>query len=609
MSRFCFIGLIVLAAMACPALGQAKADAPTKTKSDTAAKAKPRATANKQAPQPDAIPGYKILNIEGFTVVVSDETMKNQESSTYERKPLEVLELEFKAVTRLLKPEAVNVLRGLLIWVEWEEKHAMANGRQGNAAAVYYGGHQLQMLSKGLHPLKAKNITILSMRSLTEEHQPKRDSGRCVVLHEMTHAVHDQFMGNDNPMIEAAYKQAMERKLYDPSMYASTNEHEFFAELTCAYFDQNGYYPRTRADLEKHDPWTYQLMENVWGKRTDAAASAAASQAATSATLQVKLDGIDLGKPIMGPTMTKSDLHGRPAIIVLWNANSTSSMACFQKLNTWDAELSDFGLASIAVHLTGSGEQDVKAAAESRSVSFTVTEGRWTKGGPIDDFKQFPLAFVFDHKGACVFRGSPFDAEASVRTAVGEALIDGSGVETFPKAMASQVEALRKGKPPAAVLPQLIPHTRSGDDATKEAAKKLVDQIVAVAPKVFEQAESMAKDDPVGAYLKLDRVARVFKGTPIAVKANGMLGKLRREKIVVTELRAQPALVTVRKLEAELSSKPGSFDPKFEDFRKENASLLQQLQETVVMMKSSWPTTRATQEAVRTADRFGVAVQ
>ena len=50
-------------------------------------------------------------------------------------------------------------------------------------------------------------------------------------------------------------------------------------------------------------------------------------------------------------------------------------------------------------------------------------------------------------------------------------------------------------------------------------------------------------------------------------------------------------LVTVRKLEAELSSKPGSFDPSLEDFRKQNGALLQQLQETVVVMKSSWPTT------------------
>src|SRR5581483_9932341 len=118
-----------------------------------------------------------------------------------------------------------------LIWVEWSEREAMSNGRSGSAAAVYYGGHQLHMLEEGKHPLKAKNITILRMKSLTNEHQPKHDSGRCVILHEMTHAVHDQLIGFENPNIKFAYKQAMERKLYDPAMYAATNEMEFFAEL------------------------------------------------------------------------------------------------------------------------------------------------------------------------------------------------------------------------------------------------------------------------------------------------------------------------------------------------------------------------------------------
>ena len=127
----------------------------------------------------------------------------------------------------------------MLIWVEWDERQALPNGRQGDAAAMYYGGHQSQMLSKGLHPLKSKNITILHMKSLTREHQPKNDSGRCLILHEMKHAVHDQFLGNDNPLVNAAYKQAMERKLFDPSMYASTNEHEFFAEMTCAVASTN----------------------------------------------------------------------------------------------------------------------------------------------------------------------------------------------------------------------------------------------------------------------------------------------------------------------------------------------------------------------------------
>jgi hypothetical protein len=34
----------------------------------------------------------------------------------------------------------------------------------------------------------------------------------------------------------------MERKLLDERSYAATNELEFFAEMTCAYYDQLDYY-------------------------------------------------------------------------------------------------------------------------------------------------------------------------------------------------------------------------------------------------------------------------------------------------------------------------------------------------------------------------------
>ncbi|HEY5311433.1 MAG TPA: hypothetical protein VIK18_02900, partial [Pirellulales bacterium] len=535
------------------ATAAARATGTTKTKS------KVKAGVGQQAVIPDNIPGYKVQLIEGFTVVLSAETLKNQDNKQFERKPLDVLDFELKTITRLLPPEAVNILRQLLIWVEWDEHEAMSNGRQGSAAAVYYGGHQLHMLQEGKHPLKAQNITILSMEGLTQEHQPKHDSGRCVILHEMTHAVHDQFIGDDNLTIKAAYKQAMERKLYDPQMYASTNEHEYFAELTCAYFDQLNYYPRTRKDLEKLDPITYQLMESFWGKRQE---SATPVDQVTSADLKLRVEDVDLGKAVMGPTLTVKDLQGRVALVLLWHAGSTSSLACFQKLNAWNAELGDFGLSCVAVHLTGTQAEDVRKAAESRNVAFTVTEGRWTSGGLISDFKDFPRCLVFDPSGRCVFKGAPFDAETAVRAAVGAALVDGAGITEFPKGTAAQAEALRKGKSPALVLPQLLTHSRSSDDQTAAAAKKLIASLTAGGQQALEQAEPLVQTEPVAAYLKIERLPLVYKGTPLATSATKMLGKLKRDKGVVAELRARPTLVMVRAADAELSSRPGAFDPK-----------------------------------------------
>jgi hypothetical protein len=207
---------------------------------------------SKPAPKirPDAVPGYKIRIIEGFTVLLSDETLKENDASKLERKPLDVLDRELKTLSGLMPAKTLTALRNVAIWVEWDEAVKLGNGRKGGALATYYGGHQLDALAKGMNPLKAKNVTIHRMKSLTLEHQPKRDSGRCVVLHEIAHAVQDQVLGNDNLDIKAAYKQAMERQVLDKRAYAATNEREFFAEMTCAYYDQLEYYPHTRDDLK-----------------------------------------------------------------------------------------------------------------------------------------------------------------------------------------------------------------------------------------------------------------------------------------------------------------------------------------------------------------------
>lgn len=558
------------------------------------------------------IPGYQVHTIEGFNVLVSDETMRHQAADEFERKPLDVLDFELKTITTLMHADAVKVLRGLLIWVEWDESLSTSTGR-GSAVAVYYGGHQTQLLAQGKHPLKAKNITILSMQGLTAEHQPKRDSGRCVILHEMTHAVHDQFLGYENPLVSAAYKQAMERKLYDPSMYASTNEHEFFAELTCAYFDQLHYYPRTRADLEKHDPFTYQFMQNLWGKRKPVtAANTTVAAPPTSETLKLRLEEMKLGTPVSGPTRTPDELKNRPVLWVLWNAGNPSSLSAFQKIKAWDGELSDFGLLTVADHWTGVGQDaaEARTAADGRGVTFTVVEQNWVNGELIDDFKDFPLALVFDHAGRCTFRGNPFDAELAVRSAVGNALAASITTDAgeAPKPLVGILDSLQKGKSPTTVLPQLVAQARSTDAATAETAKRLLSAVTAGAQKSLAEAEPLMSSDPVGAYMKIARLPTVFKGTAEAGKATQLLAQLRRDKAVALEFAAQPALTMVNKLDAELGAKPLSHDPTLPQYRAENAPLLGQLQQVVAQMKRTWPTTRSTEYALKTAGRYGLLI-
>lgn len=559
--------------------------------------------------RPDLVPGYKIQTIEGFNVLLSAETLKNNDSTEFKRKPLEVLELELKTIAGLFPAKTLNLLRNVAIWVEWDEALRMPNGRTGTVIAVYYGGHQRDLLAKGKHPLKAKNVTILRMKSLTAMHQPARDLGGCVILHEIAHAVQDQVLGDENAAIKATYKQAMERKLYDREMYASTSEHEFFAELTCAYFDQLEYYPRTRADLKKHDPATHKLLETIWGKGKPKPAIAGKGPAELPS---LRLETIDLGRPVLGPKVNGADLKGRAVALVLWNAGSDSSLGCLAKVIAWDAELSNFGLATVAVHLTAKTNKDIDGAARSRGVAFAVTEQAWVDqglGALVDDFNDFPQCLVFDHAGQCVYRGSPFDAESAVQVAVGNALVAAAGGETLPKSLTPVMDTLRQGKSPSSVLSRLAPLTRSTDAETAEAAKRLVGAITEAGRKVLQQAEPLVTTDPAGAFLLLERLPVIFKDTAVAVSANEQLARLKTNKAVQAELRARPSLAAIRKIDTELSGRPGSFEPGQQSFRKDNAVLLQKLQVAVLQMKKSSPSTKATEQAVAIAQKYALTVR
>jgi hypothetical protein len=44
-----------------------------------------------------------------------------------------------------------------------------------------------------------------------------------------------------------------------------TNEKEFFAEMTEAYFGHNDFFPFNRAELKQEEPELYELLTKIWG--------------------------------------------------------------------------------------------------------------------------------------------------------------------------------------------------------------------------------------------------------------------------------------------------------------------------------------------------------
>ena len=94
-----------------------------------------------------------------------------------------------------------------------------------------------------------------------------------MVLHELSHAWHHQYLGFGHTGIRTAFEDAMAAGLYDSvpyatggsyEAYATTDHKEYFAELTEAWFWENDYYPFNRAELLEFDPVGAAVVEAAW---------------------------------------------------------------------------------------------------------------------------------------------------------------------------------------------------------------------------------------------------------------------------------------------------------------------------------------------------------
>src|SRR5262249_49731457 len=157
------------------------------------------------------------------------------------------------------------------------------------------------------------------------------------------------------------------------------NSHEFFAELTCAYLDRLGYYPHTRADLKKHDPATFKLMESVWGaaavKTADAAKGAAPAPAKDDLSLAA---GVKLGTALAGAAPAADRLAGKVVLIAYWGAEFSNVLNRVERLND---ELGPYGLVVLAPHAYDVPAAEVKAEAARRVEGLTVLEEAFVRDG------------------------------------------------------------------------------------------------------------------------------------------------------------------------------------------------------------------------------------
>jgi hypothetical protein len=202
--------------------------------------------------------GYRELTIEGWRVLVSFALERDSQLSA---RCLQVLAESLATISKRVPPKALARIKTVPIWLEYEDARF-----QGGA---YHPSRQW-LIENHMNPLKERSVQFTKNIATWIKDQPM------MVLHELAHAYHDQVLSYQEPRIIEAYERARKSGKYDNVLrnnghreraYAMTDNHEFFAELSEAYFGTNDFFPFTRDDLKAFDPGSLAVVERAWNRQ------------------------------------------------------------------------------------------------------------------------------------------------------------------------------------------------------------------------------------------------------------------------------------------------------------------------------------------------------
>jgi len=205
----------------------------------------------------DATSSYRARNVHGWTVYIQKRLLREKRAAG--ARASEIVADQLSQLTRTIPAQQLKQLQRVPIWI-----------CDRSDGPIHYHPQREWLIKNGYNPDKAKAVDISQVNNIirSEHTQPS------VMLHELAHAYHDQVLGFDNPAVMAAYKQAVKSGTYESVLgirgkqvrhYALTNEKEYFAECTEAFFATNDFYPFVRAELQQFDPKIYQTLVKVWG--------------------------------------------------------------------------------------------------------------------------------------------------------------------------------------------------------------------------------------------------------------------------------------------------------------------------------------------------------
>jgi dipeptidyl-peptidase-4 len=203
-----------------------------------------------------------VRDMEGWTVHI-DPALLDGEHAAEGARALSMLANHLQRIKILVAQPQLADLQKVEIWIEHDHP---------TLKSMQYHPSRNWLIEHGHDPRLTKKVHITQARELLS--RPQMLKHPAVVLHELAHGYHDQFLDFDNPEIIAIFEQAKASGTYEKVLlytgervkhYGLSNHKDYFAEGTEAWFYRNDFYPFVRAELKEFDPRLHDLLEKIWG--------------------------------------------------------------------------------------------------------------------------------------------------------------------------------------------------------------------------------------------------------------------------------------------------------------------------------------------------------
>jgi len=222
------------------------------------AEAEPKSRISKEV-----LEDYTTIQAQGWTLRLNRKLKESKPIKV--EKMLALLNPQLQRVADVVPQGALKHLRTVPIWIN--------PPYEGVQPTAEYHPSAQWLRQNGRRPAMAQAIEITTVDRFEFENTRMP----YLMLHELSHAYHDQVLGFNQRKIRKAFDAAEAsgsydevdrftgRKVIKDKAYAMTNHKEYFAESSEAFFGKNDFFPFDRAELEEHDPEMVEVVKEAWG--------------------------------------------------------------------------------------------------------------------------------------------------------------------------------------------------------------------------------------------------------------------------------------------------------------------------------------------------------